>query len=81
MGSSAEFRIVGRLFGVAPLTTCGILHEFCYEAWRKLAPKYLPAPFSTQENDEKNVEGFHALGFPQCFGAIGMYIQLYKNPN
>ncbi|XP_037728600.1 uncharacterized protein LOC119559632 isoform X1 [Drosophila subpulchrella] len=70
MGSSAEFRIVERLFGVSPSTICGILHEFCNEAWRKLAPKYLPAAFLAQENVENNVAGFHALGFPHRFGAI-----------
>jgi len=74
MGSSAEFRIVGGLFGVALSKICGILHSFCIEAWRKLAPKYLPAAFLTQENVEENVAGFHALGFPKCFAAICIFV-------
>jgi len=29
LGSTAEYRAVGRLFGVSPNNVCNILHEFC----------------------------------------------------
>jgi len=71
LGSSAEYRTVGRLFGVSSASVCKIFKEFCLVVWRALSPDYLPPDFLTHENVEECVEGFQRLGFPQCFGAIG----------
>lgn len=80
LGSSSEYRTVGRLFGVSKTMVCKILHEFCAEAWRVLAPEYLPPSFLTQEKVEECVMGFEAIGFPQCFGAIGKFFDNINFP-
>lgn len=71
LGSSAEYRTVGRLFGISKSMVCKILHEFCNEVIIQLAPEYLPADFLSDEKVKECVEGFEKLGFPQCFGAMG----------
>lgn len=71
LGTSAEYKAVGRLFGVSRPMVGKILHEFCVEFYKVFAPKYLPRNFLTQEKLEECVKGFEALGFPQCFGAMG----------
>lgn len=71
LGSSAEYRTIGRLFGISKTIVGSILNEFCREVALQLADDYLPANFITQDKLNECVEGFSKLGFPQCFGAIG----------
>lgn len=71
LGSSAEYRSVGNLFGVGKSTVCEILLEFCREIWRVLKPEYLNFFPISQDKAKECIAGFETLGFPQCIGAIG----------
>lgn len=71
LGSSAEYRSIGNLFGVGKSTVCTILIDFCKEAWAVLQPKYLKNFPLNQSKLEELRKGFDALGFPQCWGALG----------
>ncbi|XP_054746738.1 uncharacterized protein LOC129251364 [Anastrepha obliqua] len=68
LASSAEHRTIGRLLGVSKGSVW---------VWDKLAPKYLPSRFPTQEKVEECVEGFEKIGFPQCLAAVdGCHIEI-----
>jgi len=71
MGSSKDYRKVGRLFGVPSSMIPKILNEFCRQIINVFAPEHLPKEFLTQEKLEECIQGFEELGFPQCFGVLG----------
>lgn len=71
LGSSAEYRTIGNMFGIGKSTVCSILLEFCNEVWKVLAPMYLKNFPLTKNKIENLCQEFEALGFPQCIGAIG----------
>lgn len=71
LGSSSEYRTIGRLFGVSPNSVCNILHEFCRAIIKEFSEEYLPPNFITKNTVEECVKGFQDIGFPQCLGAIG----------
>ncbi|XP_062141849.1 uncharacterized protein LOC133849777 [Drosophila sulfurigaster albostrigata] len=62
LGSSAEYRTVGTLFGVSTAMVCKIFLEFCHETCRFLSTDYLPHNFLTQSKLEECVKGFEELG-------------------
>ncbi|XP_054089793.1 uncharacterized protein LOC105219985 [Zeugodacus cucurbitae] len=77
LGSSAEYRTIGRLFGVSKASVCCILKDFCRGVWDKLSSKYLTCSFLTQEKITECVEGFTKIRFPQCLGAVdGCHIEI-----
>jgi len=71
LGSSAEYRSIGRLFGVAQITVCQILHELCPALIFEFASEFMTPDYLTSEKVDECVKGFEAIGFPQCLGAIG----------
>ena len=72
LASSAEYRTVGNLFGVSKASVCIIVLEFCAEVWKIMQPEYLNFYPLKRNEVQVRVEGFRALGFPQCIGAIGI---------
>lgn len=75
LGSSAEYRTIGNMFGVGKSTVCEIVLSFCAEAWKVLAPLYMNNFPLRRDKIEDNVKEFEALGYPQCLGAIGKYFE------
>lgn len=73
LGSSAEYRTVANLFGVGRSTVGKILNQFCVSLWSNLKTNYITNFPLTLEKVEDCVNGFHAMGFPQCLGAIGEF--------
>lgn len=71
MGSSAEYRSVGNIFGVGKSTVCLIVLQFCKETWNVLHPRYLNHFPLSRETIIDCMAGFNRIGFPQCIGAIG----------
>lgn len=71
LGSSAEYRTIGNMFGVGKSTVGRILIEFCHEVWRCLWPLYLQKFPMNEIQLKEYLNGFEALGFPQVLGAIG----------
>ncbi|XP_070069201.1 putative nuclease HARBI1 [Drosophila takahashii] len=77
LGSSAEYRAVARLLGVAHNTVCKILHEFCRAVIAEFASEFMTPNYLTPEKVEECVKGFEEIGFPQCIGAIdGCHIEI-----
>lgn len=74
LASAAEYRSIGNLFGVGRTTVGEIVIEFCEAVWAILKPQYMQClePL-TSAKIEDNINGFSKLGFPQCFGAIGVH--------
>jgi hypothetical protein len=70
LGSVAEYRLIGKPFGVQRCTVCVILHEFCNAlAESNLRKRLLRFP----KGDELAavIQGFEdEWGFPQCAGAV-----------
>lgn len=71
LGSSAEYRTIANLFGVGKSTVCEIIQEFCHEVWRVMRLEYMDTFPLADDRIEDCVKGFEAIGFPQCYGAIG----------
>jgi len=71
LGSSAEYRSIERLFGVAQNTVCKILHEFCRALIFEFASEFMSPDYLTPEKVDECIKGFEAIGFPKCLGAIG----------
>ncbi|XP_037731394.1 uncharacterized protein LOC119562310 isoform X2 [Drosophila subpulchrella] len=68
LGSSAEYRSIVRLFGVAQNNVCKILHEFCRALIFEFASEFMSPDY---------LKGFVPIGFPQCLGAIdGCHIEI-----
>ncbi|XP_034487551.1 protein ANTAGONIST OF LIKE HETEROCHROMATIN PROTEIN 1-like [Drosophila innubila] len=77
LGSTAEYQAVGRLFGVSPNSVCNILHEFCRAIVLEFTDEYMTPNFLTESKIDEYVQGFEAIGFPQCLGAIdGCHIEV-----
>lgn len=77
LGSSAEYRTVGSLFGVGRTTVGQLVLEFSKELWSIFQKDFLNVYPPTQQKVEEIVHGFERLGFPQCFGAIdGCHIEV-----
>lgn len=74
LGSAAEYRSIGNLFGVGTSTVCQIVSDFCDLAWPILQNLYLNHIPLTSEKIDDCRNGFLSLGFPQCLGAIGKFI-------
>ncbi|XP_016994349.2 uncharacterized protein [Drosophila takahashii] len=70
MGSSTDYRKVGRLFGVPSSLIPKILFEFGRQIVNVFAAEHLPKEFLTQEKLDECVPGFEELGIPQCFGVL-----------
>lgn len=81
LGSSAEYRSIGNLFGIGKSTVCEIVLDFCQEVWDTLKPLHMNSFPLTREKIEELVRGFEMLGFPQCLGAIviAVYNCLYTS--
>ncbi|XP_067634019.1 uncharacterized protein [Eurosta solidaginis] len=78
LGSSAEYRTIGNMFGVGKSTVCEIVLEFCTQTWKQLSLTYMPSFPLTREKVSELVQGFEAIGFPQCMGAIdGCHIEIH----
>lgn len=72
LGSSAEYRSIGNLFGVGRTTVGEILIEFCEAVWTVLKLENMNFFESLTSAKLKDcIHGFNKLGFPQCYGAIG----------
>ncbi|KAM8702743.1 hypothetical protein ACLKA7_000872 [Drosophila subpalustris] len=69
-GSSAEYRAIGSMFGVSSNSVCNILHQFCRALVLEFTDEYLTSNFLTDSYVDECVQGFEAIGFPQCLGAI-----------
>ncbi|KAL7740206.1 hypothetical protein ACLKA6_003910 [Drosophila palustris] len=77
LGSSAEYRAIGSMFGVSSNSVCNILHEFCRALVLEFTDEYLTPNFLTDSYVDECVQGFEAIGFPQCLGAIdGCHIEI-----
>ncbi|XP_037931000.1 putative nuclease HARBI1 [Teleopsis dalmanni] len=77
LGSSAEYRTVGNLFGVSKSSVCIILKEFCTEVWKIMQPIYLNQYLLSEATIRDCINGFNILGFPQCISAIdGCHIEV-----
>ncbi|XP_070854324.1 uncharacterized protein [Drosophila suzukii] len=77
LGSSAEYRSIERLFGVAQNTVCKILHEFCRALIFEFASEFMSPDYLTPEKVDECIKGFEAIGFPKCLGAIdGCHIEI-----
>ncbi|XP_067637509.1 uncharacterized protein [Eurosta solidaginis] len=78
LGSSAEYRTIGNMVGVGKSTVCEIVLEFCTQTWKHLSLTYMPSFPLTREKVSKLVQGFEAVGFPQCMGAVdGCHIEVH----
>ncbi|XP_054083812.1 putative nuclease HARBI1 [Zeugodacus cucurbitae] len=77
LGSSAEYRTIGNMFGIGKSTVCSFLIEFCHEVWRCLWPLYLKKFPMNEFQVREYINGFESLGFPQVLGAIdGCHIEV-----
>lgn len=76
LNSCGDYRVVSDLFGVGKSTVCMILNEFCREVWHAMSSRYLRKLPLTHATVTECLNGFHMLGFPQCLGAIGKFINL-----
>ncbi|KAL7725835.1 hypothetical protein ACLKA6_015917 [Drosophila palustris] len=77
LGSSAEYRAIGSMFGVSSNSVCNIQHEFCRALVLEFTDEYLTPNFLTDSYVDECVQGFEAIGFPQCLGAIdGCHIEI-----
>lgn len=72
IGSSAEYRTIGGLFGVGRTIVGEIVIETAKAVWNSLRHEYLNTYPPTEEKGLEIIEGFSSLGFPQCCGAIGI---------
>ncbi|XP_037949623.1 uncharacterized protein LOC119680741 [Teleopsis dalmanni] len=82
LGSSAEYRTVGNLFGVSKSSVCIILKEFCTEVWKIMQPIYLNQYPLNEATIRDCINGFNILGFPQCISAIdGCHIEVHPRKN
>jgi len=70
LGSSAEYRTVANLFGVGLSTVSTIVLDFSQTVCDELQ-EYISTYPPKEDEINRIVDGFEALGFPQCFGAIG----------
>ena len=69
LATTAEYRTVAHLFGVARCTVCVVVHETCEAIVTKLMNLYISFPTGEQLNEV--VQGFKdKWGFPQCAGSI-----------
>ena len=69
LGTNAEYRSIGHLFGVGLATVCVAVHDVCRAIVDLLLPQYIRVPSGVRIHDV--VEGFECKwGFPQCVGAI-----------
>ena len=67
--TTAEYRTVAHLFGVARCTVCLIFHETCNAIVSKLMPVYISFP--TGDELKEVVKGFkEKWDFPRCAGSI-----------
>uniref|UniRef100_A0A034VUS6 Putative nuclease HARBI1 n=1 Tax=Bactrocera dorsalis TaxID=27457 RepID=A0A034VUS6_BACDO len=77
LGSSADYRTIGNMFGIGKSSVCTILIEFCREVWRCLWPLYLNKFPMNEIQLREYLNGFESLGFPQVLGAIdGCHIEV-----
>lgn len=76
--STAEYRVVGGLFGVSRSTVCNCVREFCKAVIDILMPKFIRIPTAVE------MEGMATYfeerwGLPQCIGAIdGSHIPIMR---
>ena len=71
LGTNAEYRSIGHLFGVGLSTVFITVREVCMAIVELLLPLYIRVPTGDHLHDV--VEGFSCRwGFPQCVGAIDM---------
>lgn len=71
LGSSAEYRTVASVFGVGRTTVGEIVLDVCEAIVSTMQRKYIDGYPPNEAKIESTVAGFEALGFPQCYGAIG----------
>ena len=69
LGSSAEYRTIGNLFGVSTSTVCKVVHMVCEAIAENLLEKYVTFP--TGSNHKHVSQGNEGIwGFPNCGGEI-----------
>jgi len=69
LATTAEYRTVAHLFGIARCTVCLIVHETCNAIVTKLMSVYISFP--TGDELKEVVKGFkEKWDFPQCAGSI-----------
>ncbi|XP_039969194.1 uncharacterized protein LOC120781126 [Bactrocera tryoni] len=77
LGSSAEYRTIGNMFGIGKSTVFSILIDFCHEVWQCLLPLYLKKFTMNEIQLREYINGFESLGFPQVLGTIdGCHIEV-----
>lgn len=81
LGSSAEYRTIGNLFGVSTSTVCKVVHKVCEAIAENLLEKYVSFP--TGNNLKNVIQGYEGIwGFPNCGGAIdGCHIPIKAPEN
>jgi hypothetical protein len=69
LGSSAEYRTIGNLFGVSTSTVRKVVHMVCEAIAENLLERYVPLP--TGSNLKHVSQGNEGIwGFPNCGGEI-----------
>ncbi|XP_062564999.1 uncharacterized protein LOC134227484 [Armigeres subalbatus] len=82
LGSSAEYRTIGSLFGVGRTTVGELVLVVSQEIVVKLGSCFLNAYPPSHEKIEEIVSGFEQMGFPQCYGAVdGSHIEQSLHQN
>lgn len=77
LGSSSEYRTIASLFGVGRTTVGEIVLDVAQEIWKVFSTELYNFYPPSQEKVDENVQGFDALGFPQCFAAVdGCHIEV-----
>jgi len=66
LGSSTEYRTIGRLFGVAPKTVCKIFHEFCKAVVVELTEEYITSNFLAEAKIAECVQGYWFSSISWC---------------
>jgi hypothetical protein len=81
LGSSAEYRTIGNLFGFSTSTICEVVHMVCETIAENLLEKYVSFP--TGSNRNHGIQGYEGIWvFPNCGGAIdGCHISIKAPEN
>ncbi|CAF2119842.1 unnamed protein product [Rotaria magnacalcarata] len=77
LGSSAELRTIGNLFGIGKSTSSEILHEFCSIMIELFIYNLVKFPDNHQEIKDTSSKFLRKFGYPMCIGAVdGTHISI-----
>ena len=69
LGTNADYRTIGHLFGISKASVCLTIKDVCAAIVDVLLPRYIKWP--TGESLKTVIQGFEEKnGFPQCAGAV-----------